>query len=96
MFKKSSIHSRFQKSRHFLEKLRLLRKSSIFIKKSILKYFKHFEREERRQIERETKKNHPGVRVFLAGTRLTVHRQFAVRKLCELVLVFRAKRVSMI
>ena len=44
----------FTKSHHFSEELRLLRKSSIFIKKGVLKNFKHLEREERRRKERET------------------------------------------
>ena len=44
----------FKKVVIFLEKFRLLRKSNIFINKSILKHSKHLEREGRRQKERET------------------------------------------
>lgn len=38
----------------------------------------------------------PFCRGLSAETRLTVYRRFAIRKLCELVLVFRAKRLSII
>ena len=46
--------------------------------------------------EREKTKSKPGVRVFLAGIRLTVHRQFAVRKLCELAGIPGGERRSII
>ena len=54
-------------------------------------------KERRKKTERKRKvKNKPGVRVLLAGSRLTVHRQFAVRKLCELAGIPGGERRSII
>ena len=85
-----------RKKSSFLEKLRFLKEMQHFHQEEHCKAFQAGRERRKKKEEEEKKENKPDVRVFLAGIRLTVHRQFEVRKLSQLAEIPGGERRSMI